>query len=62
MRQGKATPEDLLSENKTCHEISMAYSRLINLKAPCFLYIGQPFRYSSENASYIFNQQIYFII
>ena len=34
----------------------------INLQAPCFLYIGQAFRYSSENAFYIFNQQVYFII
>jgi len=33
----------------------------INLKATCFLYIGQAFRYSPENAFYIFNQQIYFI-
>jgi hypothetical protein len=30
MRQGKATPEDLPSENKTYREISMASSRLIN--------------------------------
>ena len=34
----------------------------INLYAPRFLYIGQAFRYSPENAFYIFNQQIYFII
>ena len=34
----------------------------VNLKAPCVLYIGQAFRYSPENAFYIFNQQIYFII
>ena len=33
-----------------------------NLKAPCVLYIGQAFRYFPENAFYIFNQQIYFII
>jgi len=33
-----------------------------NLQAPRFLYIGQAFRYSQENASYIFNQQIYLII
>jgi len=32
------------------------------LLAPCVLYIGQAFRYSPENAFYIFNQQIYFII
>ena len=33
-----------------------------NLQAPCVLCIGQAFRYSPENAFYIFNQQIYFII
>ena len=36
--------------------------RNINLYAPRFLCIGQAFRYSPENAFYIFNQQIYFII
>ena len=35
---------------------------LFNLSAPRVLYIGQAFRYSPENAFYIFNQQIYFII
>ena len=35
---------------------------LCNLLAPCVLYIGQEFRYSPENAFYILNQQIYFII
>jgi len=34
----------------------------MNLKAPCVLYIGQAFRFYPENAYYIFNQQIYFII
>ena len=34
----------------------------VNLQVPCVLYIGQAFRYSPENAFYIFNQQIYFII
>jgi len=34
----------------------------LNLQAPRFPYIGQAFRYSPENAFYIFNQQIYFII
>jgi hypothetical protein len=34
----------------------------VNLSAPCILYIGQAFRYSPENAFYIFNQQIYFIV
>jgi len=33
-----------------------------NLYAPHFRYIGQAFRYSPENAFYIFNQQIHFII
>ena len=33
----------------------------INLQAPCVLYIGQAFRYSPDNAFYIFNQQIYLI-
>ena len=33
-----------------------------NLQAPCVLYIGQAFRYSPENAFYIFIQQIFFII
>ena len=33
-----------------------------NLYAPCVLFIGQAFRYSPENAFYIFNQQIYLII
>ena len=37
-------------------------TELINLQAPRFLYIGQAFRYSPENAFYIFNQQIYFIV
>ena len=34
----------------------------VNLYAPRFLYVGQAFSYSPENAFYIFNQQIYFII
>jgi len=38
------------------------YRRSVHLQAPCVLYIGQAFRYSPENAFYIFNQQIYFII
>jgi len=33
-----------------------------NLQAPCVLYIGQEFRYGTENAFYVFNQQIYSII
>jgi hypothetical protein len=38
------------------------YPSQFNLYAPRFLYIGQAFRYSPDNAFYIFNQQIYFII
>jgi hypothetical protein len=34
-------------------------NRYTNLQAPCVLYKGQEFRYSPENAFYIFNQQIY---
>jgi len=34
----------------------------VNLYAPCVLYIGQAFRYSPQNAFYIFNQQTNFII
>ena len=45
----------LMRQGKRC-------SVLVNLQAPRFLYIGQGFRYSPENAFYIFNQQIYFII
>ena len=33
-----------------------------NPQAPCVLYTGQAFHYTPENAFYIFNQQIYFII
>ena len=35
---------------------------IFNLQAPCVLYTGQAFRYCPENAFYIFDQQIYFII
>ena len=43
----------------TCFSVTDGY---IHLQAPSFLYIGQAFQYSPENAFYIFNQQIYFII
>ena len=36
--------------------------KLINLYAPCILYIGQTYRYSPEYAFYIFSQQIYIYI
>ena len=47
-----------------CTASNGAHSLLscFNLQAPCVLYIGQAFHYSPENAFYIFNQQIYFII
>ena len=35
---------------------------ILNLYPLCVLYIGQAFRCSPENAFYIFNEQIYFII
>ena len=38
------------------------YVGFLNFWAPRFLYIGQAFRYSPENAFYIFNQKIYFSI
>ena len=44
-----------------CRGHGLAISHL-NLEVPRFLYIGQAFRYSPENAFYIFNQQIYFLI
>ena len=34
---------------------------LINLYAPCILYIGQTYRYSQEYFFYIFSEQIYLI-
>ena len=39
-----------------------SFLKSFKLQAPRFLYIGQAFRYPPENAFYIFNQQIYFII
>jgi hypothetical protein len=44
--------------HKRCRENQNTF----NLQAPCVLYIGQTFRYSPQNALYIFNQQIYFNI
>ena len=51
-----ATPTVHSSRNLSCLFL------VINLQAPCVLYIGQASRYSPENAFYIFNQQIHFII
>jgi len=44
------------------HSVYFTLKTSLNLQAPCVLYIGQAFRYSPENAFYIFNLQIYFII
>ena len=41
-------------------EIKLAVLLTFRHRASCIL--GQAFRYSPENAFYIFNQQIYFII
>ena len=42
--------------------LSSSFANWFNIQALCILYTGQAFRYSSENAFYIFNQQVYFII
>jgi len=56
----------LLPLLETCSILNPSHAMLertsFNLYVPRFLYIGQAFRYSLENAFYIFNQQIYFII
>ena len=51
-----------LSRNSSVVGITATATSLVNLLAPSILYIGQAFRHSPENAFYIFNQQIYFII
>jgi len=53
---------ELRGNISTCLKQCSAYADDINLYAPRFLYIGQAFCYSPENAFYVFNQQIYFII
>jgi hypothetical protein len=55
------------SSSTLCPKITSPSLRILrefpfNFYAPCVFYIGQAFRYSPENAFYIFNQQIYFII
>ena len=56
-------PRHCHQDPHSIHKFHIRLSKmLINLQAPRFLYIGQAFRYSPENAFYIFNQQIYFII
>jgi len=35
---------------------------MIKLQAPCILYIGQTYRYSTEYSFFIFSQQIYLIV
>jgi len=46
----------------TLYSVTCSLCSSLNLYEPCVLYIGQAFRCSSENAFYIFNRQIYFII
>ena len=50
------------ANSKRVQNFKRSRSNFINLQAPCVLHIGQAFRYSPENAFYIFNQQIYLII
>jgi hypothetical protein len=59
LRNALFSSKTLNQSNKYFHHTVL---RTINLYAPRFLYIGKAFRYSPENAFYIFNQQIYFII
>ena len=47
---------------QTASSFETSINAYLNLQAPCVLYIGQAFRCSPENALYIFNQQINFII
>ena len=49
---------DVTSNNQENLNIRQQCSDSLNLQAPCVLYVGQAFRYSPENAFYIFNQQI----
>jgi len=58
-RQCVAYADDVLIRGRRVRAIEVVAQ--INLQAPCVLYIGQAFRYTPENAFYIFNQQIYFI-
>jgi len=53
-----------ITENPPCCHIcsSKIWIKRFNIYKPCVLYIGQAFRYSPQNAFYIFNQQIYLII
>ena len=55
----KCRSKELKMEN---HLEGLCVREELNDGAPCVLYIGQVFRYSPENAFYLFNQQIYFII
>ena len=40
----------------------MQCSAVVNLYAPCILYIGQTYRYSPQYSFYIFSQKIHLII
>ena len=51
-------------ENKTMHKLHAirASVQFLNFRHRASCILGQAFRYYPENAFYIFNQQIYFII
>ena len=51
-----------LTEGSVSELLLCSFSSLFNLLALCVLCIGQAFRCSPENAFYVFNQQIYFIM
>ena len=60
-----ATMIDCIAVTRLCINrvtCEYCYSCLAYSFIQCVLYIGQAFRYSPENAFYVYNQQIYFII
>ena len=59
--KGRALATSLVTVSFLREVVMHGIKLVIKLLAPRFLYIGQAFRYSPENAYYIFNQQIYFI-
>ena len=46
----------------TLNGIDLGFGKLLTFRHRAFSILGQAFHYSPENAFYIFNQQIYFII
>ena len=68
-KRPKCTPDRLLPYNGKIKNAWSYYSTPPDFMPPCLTsrqrascFIGEAFRYSPENAFYIFNQQIYFII